>query len=302
MFHHFHSDEHPVGQGSISADELDDMIDFLGAERIIGAGEWLNRASTNSLGDNELCLTFDDALRCQYDIALPVLEKRGLTAFWFVYSSVFEGSLVSLEVYRYFRHDAFASVEAFYSAFEDEVACSGDADLLADKTSDFDPNGFLSECSFYTDEDRRFRFIRDDVLGPDRYRVIMDSMMAKAGYDPRKLTPVLWMSGASLKRLDESGHIVGLHSHTHPTRIAELSAEEQFGEYRRNHQHLSGLLEKPVKSMSHPCNSYSETTLAILENLGIEMGFRADMTEVADRGLLELPREDHANILSLMRS
>jgi len=74
MFHHFHSDKHQTGQGSLSAEDLDEMIGHLDPERILGAGEWMDRAKKNNLGENDLCLTFDDALRCQYYVALPVLK------------------------------------------------------------------------------------------------------------------------------------------------------------------------------------------------------------------------------------
>ena len=302
MFHHFHNDTHQVGQGSLSAEDLDEMIEYLGPKRIVGAEEWMHGSKMNSLGANDICLTFDDALRCQYDIALPVLEARGLTAFWFVYSSVFEGNIEPLEVYRYFRQQAYASVEAFYLAFEKELARSDYAELFVEKTADFEPRSYLSDFPFYTDEDRRFRFIRDDVLGPIRYNEIMGSMLANAGYQPRALAPILWMDDACVKRLDDEGHVVGMHSYSHPTRLTDLPKEEQSKEYHRNFRHLKKVLGHPVKSMSHPCNSYSEAILVMLEDLGIEIGFRANMAEIADRGVFEYPREDHANVLKEMRS
>ena len=48
--------------------------------------------------------------------------------------------------------------------------------------------------------------------------------------------------------------------------------------------------------MSHPCNSYNAATLSLLRELGITLGFRANMAKL---GLseLEYPREDHANLV-----
>ena len=42
------------------------------------------------LSSNDICLTFDDTLKCQYDIAYPILKKEKLNAFYFIYSSVFD--------------------------------------------------------------------------------------------------------------------------------------------------------------------------------------------------------------------
>ena len=84
MFHHFFDARHPAGQGAISAGQLADLIAFLGRDRILPAAEWQRQAEAGTLAPDALCLTFDDNLRCQYDVALPVLRDEGLTAFWFV--------------------------------------------------------------------------------------------------------------------------------------------------------------------------------------------------------------------------
>src|SRR5262245_4287525 len=121
MFHHFHDSIHPAGQGSISAEQLTGIIESIGPERIIPARDFLLCARNKALGQGAVCLTFDDNLRCQYDVARPVLDHYGLTAFWFVYTSVLQGNIEPLEVYRHFRMTQFASVDAFYEAFFDTL-------------------------------------------------------------------------------------------------------------------------------------------------------------------------------------
>jgi peptidoglycan/xylan/chitin deacetylase (PgdA/CDA1 family) len=82
MFHHFHDNLHIKGQGSISASKLEAMIKYLKKDKIIlSADEWYYKALCNRLRDNEVCLTFDDNLKCQFDIAYPVLEMLNLKAF-----------------------------------------------------------------------------------------------------------------------------------------------------------------------------------------------------------------------------
>src|SRR5205085_398427 len=105
---------------------------------------------------------------------------------------------------------------------------------------------------------------------------------------------------AEVRSLHQSGHVIGLHSHTHPTRLNRLSDEEQRYEYRANHRYLTALLGEEPASVSHPCNSYDERTIQILRSLGIKLGFRANMTAGFDSEL-ELPREDHANLLRQLR-
>ena len=56
------------------------------------------------------------------------------------------------------------------------------------------------------------------------------------------------------RRLDfhkSKGHLIGLHSYSHPTQMSKLSKEKQELEYQNNYDHLTGLISKPIKVMSH---------------------------------------------------
>lgn len=297
MFHHFHGANHRPSQGSLAAEELGDILERF-KRRIIPPQEWIWRSTRGKLELEQVCLTFDDSLRCQYDVALPVLEALGVKAFWFVYTSVLYGGLESLEIYRYFRTQCFSGVEEFYLEFERQVMSSGAARGARRALESFSPKAYLSEFPFYSEADRRFRFLRDKVLGMDRYNALMDSMMRRRGIHPREAAKGLWLDKACLKRLDASGHVVGMHSHTHPLRVAEFSQRRQRREYEENRDLLARLLGAPPTSMSHPCNSYDGTTLRILRELGIRTGFCSNMKRLTRRSRLEYPREDATNILS----
>ncbi len=298
MFHHFHDDRHPRGQGAMSAEELDEMIWHLGPERILPARQWQARAESGTLAPNDLCLTLDDNLQCQFDVALPVLRHHGLTAFWFVYTSVLDGQPERVELYRLFRTLHYPTVETFHDVFLDAVLRGPNRERALEQLDGFTPARYLREFPFYTDGDRTFRFLRDEVLGPARYFEVMDGLMA--GVDAAALARGLWMGAAELRQLHAEGHVVGLHSHTHPTRVGELSAAGQMVEYAANHGTLTGLLGEPPTAMSHPCNSYSPDTAAVLEALGVRLGFRSNMARQPNHGRFEHPREDHANLLKRM--
>jgi len=301
MFHHFHGHSGaPQGQGSISAQELAKLIEYVGRNRILSAEEWVLRAEDGSLNDTDICLTFDDALRCQYDIAVPVLRDLGLTAFWFIYSSVFEGKIEPLEVHRYFRTTQFPAIEDFYKQF---FHCVSDffSKEYAHALNGFDPDTYLVTCPFYTHSDRIFRYLRDDVLGEDRYQTVMTALMTSHGFDGASVVDKLWMTNENLRTLHDEGHVIGLHSYSHPTRLSSLSTKGQREEYEKNLEHLAQVLGQAPVCMSHPCNSYGPETLTILDELGVRFGFCADMQEVRDRSRFEFARENHSNIMTRMR-
>jgi len=294
MFHHFHDTKHVNGQGAISAQQLEHIIEHYG-NRLLSANEWFSKAKANCLDTTDVCLTFDDALLCQYEIALPVLEQYNLTAFWFVYSSVLGGGIEKLEVYRKFRTVYFSTIDDFYDTFFATLKETEYHDMVSNALSNYSHDNWR-HFPFYTANDTKFRFIRDTALGADRYNNIMDAIMTQYNIDIIDFSSDLWMKRDHLKTLIDSSHIVGLHSHTHPTQLSMLSAQEQEKEYRHNYAFLHEALGQAPKTVSHPCNSYSDVTISILRDLKIEIGFRANM-ENHLFSEYEFPREDHANVI-----
>ena len=118
LFHHFHDDKlHKQGQGSIDKDDFYELIKFIGRENILDAKEFFNRFKENKLKPKEVCFTFDDGVKCQIDVALPVLEDLKIKSFFFVPTSIFEDKPDNLEIFRYFRMNYFNSVDEFYINF-----------------------------------------------------------------------------------------------------------------------------------------------------------------------------------------
>ena len=303
MYHHFHDNQkHIVGQGSISAETFNDMLDFYGKDHnIIGAGEFLQKSEAGTLSPADVCLTFDDGLLCQYDVAYPVMKDRGLTAFWFIYTSPLDGVIEKIELYRHFRFSKFSDIEDFYSAFFNIVAAN-DPEAMAAIHS-FDPDQYLKEFPFYTPNDKRFRYMRDRVLGVSKYNMTMDKMLETYQYDIEKNSQILWLNADHIKNLRKQGHIIGLHSYSHPTVMSDKSYLEQSREYTTNKRQLENVLNEKIPAVSYPCNSYNSDTLKCMRELGIRIGFRANMVDVQLEDIrYEYPRQDHANIMKAMEA
>ena len=59
MFHHFHDDNvHSRGQGSITRDQLNKIIKFIGRNNIINANEFYEKLKKKKLKNNDVCFTF----------------------------------------------------------------------------------------------------------------------------------------------------------------------------------------------------------------------------------------------------
>lgn len=307
MFHHFHDDaKHPKSQGSISADEFSKLLEFLDVKRIMSPEEWLHKLAKKQLSTEDLCLTFDDALMNQIDVALPVLEHYNLKAFWFVYSGVFEGKLENLEIYRFFRTKYFKTIEDFYNVFFKKVSELGLAKNVDPEEEARDQMEKQKLYPFQSVNDNRFRFFRDKVLGVHNYEKVMDSLMEEYGLNKSILSKDLWMTDDNLQYLNDTQHNIGLHSYSHPTSLATLSSNEQLYEYQENYSHIERVCGVKPIAIAHPCNSYNNDTLDILRKLNIKCGFRSNMfsTSIGDKlniNNLEIAREDHANIMAMLR-
>ncbi len=298
MFHHFHDVTHEPGQGSISAEEFEQILNHVGINNVMPADEWLDCYASARYSDlkGKYCITFDDNLRCQYDIALPVLEKYNIKAFWFVYTSPVTGEVERLELYRYVRNKFFASMSDFYSMFFYMMRDLMGDSFFIESRKVFEDSNYLVDYTFYTNEDREYRYYRDELLSSQQYIEIMDRIVEHYVSDKSALLNHLWMDEDCLKELNMKGHIVGLHSHTHPTRMDKLPYDEQLKEYTQNYDILTNILGAKPRVMSHPSNSYNPDTIKILDDFSIELGFRADLS-MDKFSSLELPREDHSNII-----
>ena len=104
------------------------------------------------------------------------------------------------------------------------------------------------------------------------------------------------MNDRDLVVLNSNNHIIGLHSFTHPTNMTNLGINKQQQEYMKNKEHILSVTSKDPITVSHPCGSYDNSTLEILDQLGIKIGFRSNFQKL-NHSALEFPRVDHSHIL-----
>ena len=242
MFHHFHDNKHHLkSQGSISENQLYKLINFIGRKNILDADIFFEKLKLNRLKENEICFTFDDGIKSQIDIALPVLEDFKIKSFFFVYSSMFEGKLDNLEIYRYFRSNFFNNIDEFYEVFFKEL----NINLEKFYKDNYNTTIIIKKRSpFYTENDIKFRLVRDKFLDNQEYDKLMQKIFISKNFIPEKFHKNIVFEKEDLIKLDSLGHLVGLHSHSHPTLIEKLSLDQQKMEYNKCLSIISRILNK----------------------------------------------------------
>ena len=292
MFHYFHNGKgiHKKTQGSIDKNQLSGIIKKIGRKNILDADIFLNRHIEKKLKPTDVCLTFDDGLKSQVDIALPVLNDYKIKSFFFVGTSQFTNETSYIELFRFFRNNFFKN------NIDLELNQIFNKELASLKK-------LKSKFPYYSIEDLKFRMIRDKFLTKSEYEKINFKMFKDKNFLYKKFEKKFYMNKNDLKIIDKNNHIIGLHSHSQFHRIGKLSTKIQLKEYKKNIYLLANILNKPknyFKTMSHPNGSYSPKTLKILKNLGIKLGFKQIMTIEKDKGmkkinnsLLEIARKPH---------
>ena len=298
MFHHFHGGSHIKGQGSISASDFELGLSYLNRNyNLISSDEYQKRCVSNTLGKSDVCLSFDDGLLCQYEVALPVLDKWGLKAYFFVPSSPLEGVPINLELFRYFRSAYFADVEDFYDMFFARCASQLPNEFLRAKAF-CSVQKYKHEHSFYTEDDRLYRYFRDHCVSNDVFNLLMFGLMKDSVVDVTNLNSSLWMNKTRIKHLENTGHIIGLHTHTHPTVMDFHSYGEEYSEYKLNRDCLEKITGKnKIEVAAYPCGNYSKNSKTILRALGVKVAFAAKSVVSIAEDPLEQPREDHTKIM-----
>lgn len=312
MFHHLHDDKkYKKGQGSVSSKEFYKIIDFVGEKNILDAPEFINRLKEKKLSSKNICLTFDDGLKSQYDIASPILKSLNKKAFFFTPSAIFTNKNHRLEMYRYFRTNFFKNIENFSEEFfaivENSLKLNIDKAIKERhlKIFGYPIKEWKKKFPYFSDNDIKFRIVRDSILSEKKYDLIMEKFFKKYKFKKKEVLSKIFFTEENVKKLHSYGHIIGLHSHSHPTMISNMSYKNQKIEYKLNKKYLENITNYTIKTMSHPCGSYNFNTLKILKKLNIEIGFKQIMTKdkrmkKINQSHLEIARHDSSSILRMI--
>ena len=275
MFHDFMKDNSVGTQGAVSEENFYKIIDFCNTDKISNPHIIIENTKKNL--EKSLFLTFDDGLLSQFDIALQILEERNIKGLFFVHSKPLIGEYDIHQITRNFKNTKhFDTVDEFNSLLI-EVLKSTFSDKEKSKIEkDFRESKYLDEYNFYSESDRELRYIRDFKVTLEQYQDSILSLMNEKGINIEDLIEQTYMNKKMLKEVAEKGHVIGLHSHSHPTNLARMTEEEQYFELNTNSEILEEIIGYKPKAISYPSNSYNQFTVEVLKKLKVNYGFRAN--------------------------
>lgn len=237
-------------------------------------------------------LTFDDGLKCHYDVVLPVLEELGLWGVFFCSSGPVTDK-VALPVHK--LHKVLNSLNP--AVVDQFIENNGWYDSFAARAKeDFSVTLYSSQQSAHA-LTLKIKSFFNYLVDPDMKIVMLDSIIKY--FDIQIKTCSLYASLAQIKALHDRGMVIGSHTCNHHV-MSTLSGEQQYAEISQDLNFWRGIFGREFSELyAHPfgrSHTYNELTLEYLRELGIHSGFGVEPRPIIKRDLetnkLALPRYD----------
>lgn len=254
IFHRVLAEPDPMFPSEMHARRFDALCGWLSRwARVLPLQQAVQQLRAGTLPARALAITFDDGYADNAAIALPLLQRHGLCATFFVATSFLNGG-------RMWNDDVVETLRRCPAAELDlgDLGLAGIARL---------PLGDWAQR----------RAGAGKVLGAIKYaglaprRQLAQAVAARAGVP---LPDDLMMGDAQVRALRDGGMQIGAHTHQHPI-IGQLAHAEALAEVRQSRQVLEGLLGEPVTVFAYPNGSpgrdYHAGTLAVLREAGVEV-------------------------------
>ena len=220
--------------------------------RVLPMDEAISGFRANALPDRAVAITFDDGYADNHDVAMPILQRHGLSATFYVATGYLDGG-------RMFNDTV---VEAIRNATKPLLDLSG---LGLD----------CAESLPLVDDVQRRAAIRI-LLGALKYRQAAERLRLVQNVAERAggaLPNGLMMRSSQVQGLRNGGMVVGAHTVSHPimSGLDDLAAREEVVRCR---QTLESLLGERIAHFAYPNGvpgrDYTEATARLVQSLGFD--------------------------------
>ncbi|MEF7616862.1 polysaccharide deacetylase family protein [Aquincola sp. MAHUQ-54] len=274
IFHRVLDAPDPLFPEEIDAARFDSLCGWLAAWfNVLPLGTAVRHLQERTLPERALAITFDDGYEDNLRVAVPILQRHGLTAAFFVASDYLDGGCMWND----------GVVEA--------VRRTSHASLDLSKVDD----GSLGCIELGGVQQRRAAI--DHLLGrlkylePARREQAVDGVLKAAGVQrPR----TLMMRSQEVRELVRQGMAVGGHTASHPI-LAVLDDDAAMAEIARGKTALEEILDSPIDLFAYPNGKPRTDYTGRSVALARRAGFRAAVTTAwgaAQQGsdMFQIPR------------
>lgn len=251
---------------------LKEVFTFVSQQQILNA---IRKQKT--LPEKACLITFDDGLKCQYDLALPVLDEINVPGLFFVNTMPYD-SEQPLLVHKVHWCQSQMSEQAFF----DEVIKQ--FEHYVGKTFSWEDFVHLTEkvTKQYPFDNLKTGLVKyllnRDILPCKLREQIIDAVFSHIVKDKKAFVDKFYLSKDQIKVLYRRNYL-GFHGHSHRS-MAILSEDELKDEFTKGIKTMKQMFHQPdfkLYTVSYPHGSKSDVS-PLVYRLSKEAGFECGFT------------------------
>jgi peptidoglycan/xylan/chitin deacetylase (PgdA/CDA1 family) len=250
IFHRVLPRQDPLYPDELTSQAFDSICAWMASWfNVLALDEAVVMMQEGRLPSRAACITFDDGYADNHDVALPILQRHGLPATFFVATGFLDGGRMWNDTI----------IEAMRRCAKSDLDLSGLG---------------LDSISLRSLEDRRRAvgtLIDKIKYRPVEERVEMTERMA--GLAEVELPNDLMMTSEQVRAMRSAGMQIGAHTVSHPI-LARLNAEQCEREIQGSKDFLEQLLQERIGLFAYPNGKpgedYSAENVAIVQKLNFD--------------------------------
>ncbi len=228
IFHRVLARPDPLLAGEPDAITFDWMVRFISQSfNVLPFGTAVEQLKSGDLPAGSACITFDDGYRDNFDIALPILQRHGVQATFFIATDFLDGG-------RMWNDDV---IEAVRNINESSVDWAdyrlGSQDLSTQTMRCQSLGAVLGKLKYFPHEERA---------------IFARQIARRAGVSERS---DLMMSCEEVRGLRTAGMEVGAHTRSHPI-LSGLTNDQAMSEISGGKTDLEVILDESVNVFAYP--------------------------------------------------
>jgi peptidoglycan/xylan/chitin deacetylase (PgdA/CDA1 family) len=250
IFHRVLPAADPLFPNEMQASHFDDICGWLKTWfNVLPLDQAVNRLKSDTLPARAACITFDDGYADNFHVALPILQRHGLSATFFIATGFLDGG-------RMWNDTIVESIRACTQA-ELDLSSLG-----------------LGAHALDTIAKRQVAIAA--LIGQIKYRSIQERLEVTehiarlAGVSP---PDNLMMTSQEVKAMRQAGMQIGAHTVSHPI-LARLTDDEAREEILASKNALEQILAERVGLFAYPNGKpgedYSAQSVAVVRGLGFD--------------------------------
>jgi peptidoglycan/xylan/chitin deacetylase (PgdA/CDA1 family) len=271
IFHRVLPKPDPLFPDEPDATQFDRIVSWIKSWfTVISLDAAVDALKTSKLPARAAVITFDDGYADNYSVAMPILQKHGITGCFFIATGYLDGG-------RMWNDTIVESVRLF-------------------ERPELDLSELGLEC-YRTGNSEEKRLAINTIiakakyLDPARRKKVTDGIATITG---KQLPSNLMMTSEQVKQMHKANMQIGAHTVTHPI-LARTEIATARDEIASSKAYLEQLLEEPVRLFAYPNGKPGDDYLPEHARLIKEAGFVAAVSTAwgsanGDTDLFQIPR------------